>query len=363
MVESSFIKYLKFKYKNLKVCKYKNFKGCNFDVYKKFLLIFFFIFISSLNFCKKLQGMGNTLKSNVFELIEKRKYSEINDFIDRKDIDFNDIMNDKKQTILLSLFYSGNIISRFFRLNDYVNDKEDEKINFLICKLVKKLKKENINSSDENKKTSLYKACTKGDVLMVRFLIENGAIDSVNKKDCFGWTPLMWACESGDRFIFLLLLEHGAAESINWVNDCDKTCLYLACVEGSEEIVKKLLENGANIDQKSRDFIFCTNIVNNFIFITNEKIGRLFILVDEFDKKKEKKNFLDDKLCNNFSILGKIKERGFFNSGDYEFLANRWLCFLKRKTTLFVGLEKEKNVYNKVLKNKNFLDCKISLQD
>ena len=91
--------------------------------------------------------------------------------------------------------------------------------------------------------TPLMLATQKGNLQIVKLLLENGA--SVDKQEEV-LTPLMFASNRGDLEIVKLLLENGA--------NVDKesngfTALFFASQNGHLEIVKLLLENGASVDK------------------------------------------------------------------------------------------------------------------
>ncbi|MYH61876.1 MAG: ankyrin repeat domain-containing protein, partial [Caldilineaceae bacterium SB0675_bin_29] len=92
---------------------------------------------------------------------------------------------------------------------------------------------------------ALYTAIEKGDVDMVRLLVEAGA--DVNAAEGFGGnTPLHEAVKKGDVEIVPLLVAAGAlGESQGYF---DRTPLSLAAEEGATEIMRILLGLGESTD-------------------------------------------------------------------------------------------------------------------
>lgn len=74
---------------------------------------------------------------------------------------------------------------------------------------------------------------------------------NINVKDIYGWNFLMWASRKGDLGIVKLLLDMGA--NIDDKDNTGSTSLMFACYSGYFDIVKLLLERGANF-----------NLTNNF---------------------------------------------------------------------------------------------------
>ena len=92
---------------------------------------------------------------------------------------------------------------------------------------------------------ALYTAIEKGDVEMVRLLVEAGA--DVNAAEGFGGdTPLHEAVEQGDAEIVKILVAAGA--DVNAEGYFDRTPLSLAAEEGATEIMQILLGSGPDAD-------------------------------------------------------------------------------------------------------------------
>lgn len=69
---------------------------------------------------------------------------------------------------------------------------------------------------------------------------------NINVKDSYGWNFLMWASRKGDLGIVKLLLDMGA--NIDDKDNTGSTSLMFACYSGYFDIVKLLLERGANVN-------------------------------------------------------------------------------------------------------------------
>lgn len=91
----------------------------------------------------------------------------------------------------------------------------------------------NINCRDSGRTTALMLACIKGNVGIVRLLLENGA--KVNLKNTFGTTALMQASFYGNREIVECLIEHGAKKELK--DRSNETALNY-CQRGSTRGIK-----------------------------------------------------------------------------------------------------------------------------
>ncbi|RYP68260.1 hypothetical protein DL771_006762 [Monosporascus sp. 5C6A] len=89
---------------------------------------------------------------------------------------------------------------------------------------------------------ALGTSCERGNVEVVKLLLENGADLTITKKD--GWTPLHAASVNGHVEVVKLLLEKGA--DVTTADNNGNTPLLAASATGRVEVVKLLLENGAD---------------------------------------------------------------------------------------------------------------------
>ena len=105
--------------------------------------------------------------------------------------------------------------------------------------------------------TPLYNAVCKGNIPIVRKLLEKGANPNNNKDK--SKIPLHFACECGKTQIIELLLKHNAdIESKDYTNVhsiffSNKTPLMVAVNQGHIEIVELLIQKGANINVVNDD--------------------------------------------------------------------------------------------------------------
>ncbi|OQB09690.1 MAG: Ankyrin repeats (3 copies) [Parcubacteria group bacterium ADurb.Bin216] len=107
-----------------------------------------------------------------------------------------------------------------------------------------------INTRNINGETPLIIASYKGNHIIVKELIKNGA--DVNKKDSrFGITPLSIAGMNGHSTIAEELIIAGA--DVNTQNIYGSSPLRISTKNGKSEIVKILINNGAHVDIKADD--------------------------------------------------------------------------------------------------------------
>ena len=93
-------------------------------------------------------------------------------------------------------------------------------------------------------------ASCKGDLEIVKFLVESGA--DVNAKDKEGWSVLMEASYEGHLKVIKYLIENGKV-NVNAKDDDGWTALMRASWRGYFEIVKYLVEKGADINIKNNN--------------------------------------------------------------------------------------------------------------
>ncbi|OZC08962.1 hypothetical protein X798_04049 [Onchocerca flexuosa] len=94
-----------------------------------------------------------------------------------------------------------------------------------------------VHKKNERGETPLHVAARKGEHLLCRKLIEEGAL--INARDYAGWTPLHEACYHGHFKVAELLLSCDA--NVNAQSDCDDTPLHDAVASGNEKFSKEIL--------------------------------------------------------------------------------------------------------------------------
>jgi ankyrin repeat protein len=101
-----------------------------------------------------------------------------------------------------------------------------------------------INAVGKNNETLLEAACGKGQLEVVKYLLDHGA--SVNGTTQPGLTPLHYAAGNGQLAVLKLLLERGAKPNV--ATESDVTPLHLAVLKGYEQVAKALLDAGASVN-------------------------------------------------------------------------------------------------------------------
>lgn len=100
-----------------------------------------------------------------------------------------------------------------------------------------------------NGDTPLHQAAEKDELIVAKFLLENGA-DVNAKNTSFGRTPLHVAAERGNTSMLNLLLEHKA--DVDASDSGGLTALHLAAQHGFRTAVETLLAHGANVNAKTQ---------------------------------------------------------------------------------------------------------------
>lgn len=135
--------------------------------------------------------------------------------------------------------------SQIGHLHEFIVDGDLDKVKVLI-----EQDSTLLELKDRSGSTPLIKACQNGNIVMVNFLIDNGA--DVNASDRWKHTPLTRACgvQEANLPLVQLLINKGA--DINWQGINGNTPLHWAAYRGNLEIAKILINNGAdiNIDDK-----------------------------------------------------------------------------------------------------------------
>lgn len=124
-----------------------------------------------------------------------------------------------------------------------------------------------LNVIDNNDKTPLTAACQKGNLSLVKDLINAGA--SVDFKDRYS-TPLTTACFWGYNDVAKELIKAGS--DVNLMDVCN-TPLTTACFWGEYEIVKELIKSGAEVNlQDRKNTPLTVACLKNHIHIVKELI-------------------------------------------------------------------------------------------
>jgi ankyrin repeat protein len=131
----------------------------------------------------------------------------------------------------------------------------------------------NIDIKDVNGYTPLHNAIIKGNIEIVKLLLDKGA--HINARDNhFNETPLFIAAKTGKQKIVELLLEKGADVTISDKNNY--TPLYIAAKNGYTEIVQLLLDNkNIEIDSETIALMNANLIKKLIIDLIDVKIKQL----------------------------------------------------------------------------------------
>ncbi|KAK2497434.1 hypothetical protein MC885_007075 [Smutsia gigantea] len=120
--------------------------------------------------------------------------------------------------------------------------------NFLKTTCNQGMKTAGINKRNARGKSQLHLSARKGNLSLVKALIESGA--NVNLKDNAGWTPLHEASSEGSNDIIVELLKAGA--NVNCKNLDGILPLHDAVVNNHLKAAEILLQHGANPNQKDQ---------------------------------------------------------------------------------------------------------------
>jgi ankyrin repeat protein len=103
-----------------------------------------------------------------------------------------------------------------------------------------------INASDKNGETPLQKAAAKGQLEIVKFLLNNGAAVNAFGSGWPSFTALHYAAANGRKAVVDLLLSRGANVDARAQTSSGMTPLHLAASKGYELVAKTLLDAGAS---------------------------------------------------------------------------------------------------------------------
>ncbi|KAJ9644083.1 hypothetical protein H2199_003951 [Coniosporium tulheliwenetii] len=134
-----------------------------------------------------------------------------------------------------------------------------------------------VNKKDSRGRTALHWAASRGNEVMVRLLLEEGA--DLHAKDEDGRTALHEAARSGKEAVVRLLLEEGA--DLHAKDKDGRTALHEAARSGKEAVVRLLLEKGANPDAKNKGgetvLYEAASCMNNTASLEKEAVVRLLL--------------------------------------------------------------------------------------
>lgn len=101
----------------------------------------------------------------------------------------------------------------------------------------------NFHDSRMEDVTALHEASRKGNVEILRYLLQNGA--DIHSKNNNGFTPLHVAAFCGENMTINALIENGA--DVNMKAKDNITPLHVAAVSGNLDTVELLINNGADL--------------------------------------------------------------------------------------------------------------------
>ncbi|MEZ4565763.1 MAG: ankyrin repeat domain-containing protein [Desulfobacterales bacterium] len=102
----------------------------------------------------------------------------------------------------------------------------------------------------ENKKyvDKFISAAYEGEFMVVKGALSEGYVKSINAKGENGWTALIAAATEGHLIVVNFLIVEGA--EVNIADDNGDTALMCAAMKGHVDVIKLLLEKGAAINIK-----------------------------------------------------------------------------------------------------------------
>ncbi|EAY11502.1 ankyrin repeat protein, putative [Trichomonas vaginalis G3] len=103
-------------------------------------------------------------------------------------------------------------------------------------------------ANDKDGRTPLFFASSRSHLEVVKYLISVGADKEANDKD--GWTPLIWASYYGRLDVVKYLISVGANKEAK--DNDGRTPLILASENGKLEVVQYLISNGADKEAKDK---------------------------------------------------------------------------------------------------------------
>jgi len=166
---------------------------------------------------------------------------------------------------------------------------------------------------EEGGDTPLIISCKKGNLNIVKLLVDNGA--DINKKNKYGDTPLTISCEKGNFDIIKYLVEKGA--DINLFNSTGTSPLNILCRKSSENSLKimdyLITKNESCIDKIDKNYN--TPLLMSCYF-NNKKMIKYLIRYSNINIQN---NYQDSSLIiscyfDNSTIVGYLIEK---NANEY----------------------------------------------
>ena len=134
---------------------------------------------------------------------------------------------------------------------------------------------DDINAEDEIKGLPIHGACWSGNLDLVKYIIEDLGVDP--KKGA----PLCGACSSENIEMVKYLIEKGADVKTPDMNDRKKQPIHIACGNGNAELVTLFLSLGADPNAMNEVlFLYLISYLILFIFIPNFLCNMLFFSYD-----------------------------------------------------------------------------------
>ncbi len=105
-------------------------------------------------------------------------------------------------------------------------------------------------------------ALQKGDVALVKKMLDENIVGINEKREFFGWTALQIASNKGQLAVVKELLKY--KPNLNYQHEMTKnTALHLAAMNGYKDVVKTLVDAGADINLKMKGGVSIVRVVRD----------------------------------------------------------------------------------------------------